>query len=147
MDIQRLIGVYHANGGILGEVGYAVGKLTGTRHCTLCDITHGGLRRRPSWDQMVQGLGVDFDLVHLNERPPDVRRASTHRTPCVLARTSAGLVLVAGPDDLAAAQASPDGLRQLLEGQAVALGLSWPAVPARGDDAAGLASEDDEPTG
>ena len=52
--VGELVGVYHADGGLLGELRYAYGKVRGTAHCSLCDITHatvwrwraGTLRRR-----------------------------------------------------------------------------------------------------
>ena len=71
----RLVGVYDADGGLLGEAAYVWGKIRGTRHCSLCDITHGRVRRKPEWDQMVADLGIPLDLVHLNELPTDVRQA------------------------------------------------------------------------
>ena len=103
--VTELVGVYHADGGVLGEVRYAVGRLTGRTHCALCDITHAGVRRRPQWDDLVLDLGVPFTLVHLNERAPDVARASGTATPCVLARCGDELVTVLPPAELEAAQA------------------------------------------
>ena len=88
----RLVGVYDANGGLLGEAAYVWGKVRGTRHCALCDITHGRVRRRPEWDRMVAYLGIPVDLLHLNEMPPDVRQAvAGYGAPVVLARTANGL--------------------------------------------------------
>ena len=37
---------YHADGGPIGEVRYIIGKLLGTAHCALCDITHSPFRRK-----------------------------------------------------------------------------------------------------
>jgi hypothetical protein len=91
-SVTRLVGVYDANGGFLGEAAYVWGKVRGTRHCALCDITHGRVRRRPEWDQMVADLGIPVDLLHLNEMPPDVRQAvAGYGAPVVLARTANGL--------------------------------------------------------
>ena len=70
--VTRLVGVYDADGGLLGEAAYVWGKLRGTRHCSLCDITHELVRRKPEWDRMVAEIGTPVDLVHLNEMPPDV---------------------------------------------------------------------------
>src|SRR5918997_1904740 len=88
--IQGLVGVYHADGGLRGELAYLIGKVRGTAECALCDVTHHALGRKREWRAMVGELGVPFDLVHLNERTPEVRAASEGRTPCVLARTGAG---------------------------------------------------------
>ncbi len=100
--VTELVGVYHADGGVLGELRYAVGKLTGRAHCSLCDITHAGVRRRADWDQLVAGLPVPVRLVHLNERDADVAAASGSATPCVLARRGDGtLQTVLRPAELA----------------------------------------------
>ena len=38
--INKVIGIYHADGGIIGELKYFTGKLFGGSKCSLCDITH-----------------------------------------------------------------------------------------------------------
>jgi hypothetical protein len=91
--VDGLVGVYHADGGPLGEAKYVIGKLLGTAHCALCDITHSPVRRKPDWDRMVAGLGVPVELLHLNEMPPDVAAATARvGSPVVLARLSDGTV-------------------------------------------------------
>ena len=91
-SVTRLVGVYDADGGLLGEAAYVWGKIRGTRHCALCDITHGPVRRKPAWDRMVADLGIPMDLLHLNEMPTDVRQAvAACGAPAVLLRTAAGL--------------------------------------------------------
>jgi hypothetical protein len=97
--VTRLIGIYHADGGVLGELRYVAGKLFGTAHCSLCDITHAGVRRKHSWDAMAAGLGVGITLLHLNELDAqlesEVRRTGS---PTVLAVLDDGsLVEVLGP--------------------------------------------------
>ncbi|CAA9396025.1 MAG: hypothetical protein AVDCRST_MAG47-3137 [uncultured Nocardioidaceae bacterium] len=59
--------MYDADGGLRGEASYVIGKLLGRRHCSLCDITHSPVRRRPEWDAMVARLGLSLRLAHLNE--------------------------------------------------------------------------------
>lgn len=120
-EVVELVGVYHADGGVVGELRYAAGRLLGRTHCALCDLTHSGVRRRPEWDRVAAGLPVPVRLVHRNERD-ERERAASPRTPCVLARTGDGLVEVLGPDDL-------DGLGGSVERFADALG---PALTARG---------------
>ncbi len=90
--VTRLVGVYDADGGVRGELAYVLGRLLRRTHCSLCDATHAGMRRKPAWDAMVARLGVPFALVHLNEMAPDVA--------AVLARTGPPAVLaqVAGSD-------------------------------------------------
>lgn len=89
--ISELVGVYHADGGIVGEARYVFGKLLGTAHCALCDVTHSPVRRKPAWDAMVARIGVPITLLHLNEMPVDVAAAvAEHGSPVVLARLAAG---------------------------------------------------------
>jgi len=100
--IERLIGVFHADGGLVGELRYVVGKWIGRTHCSLCDVTHRGISPRPEWLELVGRLSVPVVLVHLNERTKEVREACEGQTPCVLAEMDGSLVLVLGPADLEA---------------------------------------------
>lgn len=89
--VVGLIGVYHADGGPIGEAKYVLGKLLGTAHCSLCDVTHSPVRRKPAWDAMVARLGMAVDLLHLNELPRDVAaQVRAHGSPLVLGRTLDG---------------------------------------------------------
>ncbi len=92
MDQQkpiRLIGVYNADGGVVGELKYFFGHLIGVAKCELCDITHSPIRRKASFDQLASELksqyGLDFALKHLNERSEAETKASLAKEPCVLA--------------------------------------------------------------
>jgi len=121
VTITRLIGVYDADGGLLGEASYVWGKLRGVRHCGLCDVTDSAVRRKPSWDALVSRLGIPFELLHLNELPDEVRQA--------IARWGAPAVLGAGPD----------GLELLLDATALELvdGSVWAFERALGDRVSG----------
>jgi hypothetical protein len=93
LTLTGLVGVYHADGGPIGEARYVIGRLLGTAHCALCDVTHSPLRRKPEWDRMVSTLGVPFELLHLNEMPPEIAAATArHGSPVVLARLPRGRV-------------------------------------------------------
>ena len=92
MDQQkpiRLIGVYNADGGVVGELKYFFGHLIGIAKCELCDITHSPIRRKASFDRLAEELkseyGLDFALLHLNERTEAETKASAAKEPCVLA--------------------------------------------------------------
>jgi hypothetical protein len=101
MAIMEYIGVYHADGGLVGETKYVLGHLFGRTHCALCDITHSPVRRKKQWDAYVDSLGVPFCLYHLNEMPADVAAmVATTGSPVVLARTATDLVLMLGERQL-----------------------------------------------
>jgi len=98
--LLQLIGVYHANGGVVGELAYAAGILLGKTHCSLCDITHSGRSEKKAMADCRAGLPVPLVTVHLNERTLDVREFTEGRTPCVVAETRDGLVMLLEPEAL-----------------------------------------------
>ncbi len=101
MQIQQLVGVYDADGGLLGEAAYVWGKLRGTRHCGLCDVTHSTVRRKPAWDALVAQLPMTFTLLHRNELKDDIASAvESNGAPVVLARHDDELLLVLTPADI-----------------------------------------------
>ncbi|MEV0588757.1 hypothetical protein [Nonomuraea sp. NPDC050310] len=124
-SVRRLVGIYHADGGLWGELAYVAGKLRGTAHCALCDITYGRLRAKTEWADYVACLGVPFDVVHLNERPAEIAAFSEGRTPCVLAETDDGLRMLLGPADLDAAGGDVDRFAVALSRAASSAGLAW----------------------
>ncbi|GAB3022688.1 hypothetical protein GCM10011376_28280 [Nocardioides flavus (ex Wang et al. 2016)] len=87
MGVTEIVGVYDADAGLLGEAAYVWGKLRGTRHCGLCDITHGTVRRKGEWDRMAARLPVRVRLLHLNELDDELRDAvASSGAPVVLTR-------------------------------------------------------------
>ena len=91
MRIVRYLGVYAADGGLAGELRYVVGHLLGTAECALCDITHSPVRRKRSWDAMVAGLPVPFELRHRNELSEAEQQAlATMALPVVAAELTDG---------------------------------------------------------
>jgi len=113
--IVRLVGVYDANGSLAGELAYWVGARLGLRHCSLCDITHGLVRPKPEWRQEVDQLPVDFIAVHLDEREPEVARASAGQEPCVVAVHDDGSArVIIGTGELEACAGDPAAFAALL---------------------------------
>ena len=82
--VDRILGVYNADSGLVGELRYIVGHLLGTVSCALCDITHSPIRRKREWDALVADLGVRVDLRHLNELDEREAAAVGERAPIVL---------------------------------------------------------------
>ena len=112
----QLLGIYDADGGIVGELRYVVGHLLGTAECALCDITHSPFRRKPEWDRMVAELDMPFTVVHRNEVPDWAASAAASASlPSVLARTLEGRVVeLVGAAELAACEGSVTELRSRL---------------------------------
>ncbi|MCU1452575.1 MAG: hypothetical protein JWN46_721 [Acidimicrobiales bacterium] len=92
--IERLWMVYDADGGLLGELSYAIGRSRGRRHCALCDISHEGLRRKPAFARLLRTIGVPAEVVHRNEQPPDLATFTEGRLACVVADTADGYELL-----------------------------------------------------
>ena len=120
--VIEVVGVYDADGGVVGEVSYVVGHLLGRTSCSLCELTHGSLRRRPEWDALVARLPVPLRVMHRNEASEDERRAwSVSGLPAVIGVRSDGTrsVLI-GPTGLAALAGSvPAFERALLDALSV----------------------------
>jgi hypothetical protein len=126
--LQRFTGVYHAAGGLLGELSYVVGKVRGTAHCGLCDITHRGIGPKQAWKALTADLaaaGTPMNIVHLNERTPEIAAASEGQTPCVLAHTATRLVLLLGPADLDVLGGDVELFSSALRRAVDAQGMAW----------------------
>jgi hypothetical protein len=87
---HELVGVYHAEGSLFGELRYVVGKWLGHAHCALCDITHGRVRKKHVFVELESRLPLPLRLVHLDEREPAVMELTEGRTPCVVGRGADG---------------------------------------------------------
>jgi len=105
--IERLVGVYDADGTLLGELAYVVGHALRRRSCALCDITHGALRRRPEFDEAAAALGVPFDLLHRDDRSPALAALTDGALPCVVAEGSGTQVVLLDRTALAACGKDP----------------------------------------
>ena len=113
--MTELVGVYDADGGLLGEAAYVWGKLRGARHCSLCDITHSPWRRKPAWDELAADLPVPMRLLHRNELDDELAVAvSRFGAPVVLARAGSEWRSIVGDDELSAMGGSVDRLGLLL---------------------------------
>ena len=82
---KRLIGVYKADGGLLGEISYFLGHLVGVKECSLCDITHSQVMKKRAFKAFESSLqekhGLQMRLVHMNERSEAELAASKGREP------------------------------------------------------------------
>lgn len=111
--VRELIGVYDADGTVLGEARYWIGARLGRTHCALCDITHGLFTERADWRRCRDQLVVDFRTYHRNDAPADVLAAGP-AMPFVLARTDHGLIPLLGPEELGACGGDVEEFRRAL---------------------------------
>ena len=124
-EVQRLIGVYNADGTVRGELAYWIGARLGRAHCSLCDITHGLVRERSDWKDCRARLAVPFDVYHLNDQPDSVRDLKSP-APMVVAETAERVIALLGPEELTACNGSPERLITEIERAVDAAGLSLP---------------------
>lgn len=87
--IVRLVGVYRADGGLVGELRYRAGHYLRGDECSLCSVTHSTFRRRPEWDEQVVALGIPFDLRHRNELDRALAEYAD-RAACIVAIDATG---------------------------------------------------------
>lgn len=122
---QRLVGVYAADGGLFGELGYILGKIRGTRSCSLCDISHGrSLKARPAWTRGLNELSVPLTVVHLNEMDADTARTAAGRSPVVVLLEDRRARILLDETDLAGCRGDPETFFSLLRGRLAADGES-----------------------
>jgi hypothetical protein len=67
--MREYIGVYDADATLWGELSHWVGARLGVRHCALCEVTHGLVRRKVEWDRCAAGLAAPFPLYHRDDAP------------------------------------------------------------------------------
>jgi hypothetical protein len=114
--ITQLIGVYNADGGFLGEARYVVGHLLGLTSCSLCDITHSPIRRKPEWDVLVATLEIPLTVLHKNEVSPALQAWLVNQTlPLVVGVTNTtAFTVVLDAHDLERAKGSVTTFSELL---------------------------------
>ncbi len=101
------------------------GRMLGTAHCALCDLTHQGVSESRAFKACRAGLPVPFVLVHLDERDAAVRAASEGRTPCVLADVGDELVMLMSPSLLDALGGDATRLQNAIEDAVGRAGLRF----------------------
>ena len=111
--INRIVGIYHADGGIIGELKYMTGKFFGSSKCSLCDITHG--KKKNVWKDCERKMRVPIDFLHLNERNSNLEKYTKGLTPCIVGKTSTNYVMLVTKRELNECKGNPETLANLIE--------------------------------
>jgi hypothetical protein len=82
--VDKLVGIYNANGSLAGEIAFLFGKFTGRTECALCDITHGPFKKKSGFFSAQQTLGIPFEILHLDELDA-ILCSFKESAPCVVA--------------------------------------------------------------
>jgi hypothetical protein len=114
-----LIGIYKADGGVIGELSYFFGHLIGIRSCSLCDISHSPVKKKSAFKKLEQELlrdhGIAIKMIHLNERNDRELKASAGREPCMLLEyPDQSISMFLDAVDLKALSGSVASLRKLI---------------------------------
>ncbi len=126
VKVTRVLGVYDADGTLLGELSYFLRARFGRAHCALCDITHGRVRERPDWQDQRARLPVPVEVFHRDDQPEAARVAGGSSPPVVLVETSDDrLSLLLSRSDLQACAGSPERLVDAIVEQVSRRCLSW----------------------
>ncbi len=115
MNVKKIIGIYHANGGIIGELKYMTGKITGLSHCALCDITHTTAGKKENWKKCEKNLGLPVELVHLNEREKNLKEFTKGQTPCVVGENDEGYTILLDDNELEKCKGKVEIFEKLLK--------------------------------
>jgi hypothetical protein len=114
-----LIGIYKADGGVIGELSYIFGHLIGIKSCSLCDISHSPVKKKSAFKKLEQELlrdhGIAIKMIHLNERNDRELKASAGREPCMLLEyPDQSISMFLDAVDLKALSGSVASLRKLI---------------------------------
>ena len=114
MVIEALIGVYHADGGVIGKLRYGYAAYLKGRSCSLCDISHAFAWEKRSMVALRASLGVPLELLHLNEQSAALGAVTHGHTPCIVARTANGYQVFVTDEELRGCGGDVEALTSML---------------------------------
>ena len=110
---QKLIGIYNAKGSLRGELQYFWGKIRGTAHCALCDITHGILKEKSDFKKCKENLDIPFELLHLDELNIKLEKF-IEDVPCIIGKNEEEYSLIISATELENCKSDVDSFSKLL---------------------------------
>ena len=128
----RYFAIYDADGTLSGELGYALGKLAGTRHCALCDISHGWNPIGKAGWRKDSGLSCQLQWLHRDEQSPDLAAYTLGKLPLVVEQGNDGFRTLLDSEKLEACGGDYEAFLTLLEAEVsgAALAASDSSAPA-----------------
>jgi len=111
----RIIGVYNANSGFLGELGYITRKILGIRDCVLCNITYRGFKKNIEWIEYQKRSNNKVELIYLNDQDLNLEKFTEDKTPCVVGETNKGFIMLITKDELRRMRGNVQEFQRLLE--------------------------------
>lgn len=88
MKYSELVGIYDADGSLIGELKYVYNKVFNDKHCSLCDITHGTIKEKQEFKACKARLPVPLRTIHLDEQDEALETFTSINScvPCVIGR-------------------------------------------------------------
>jgi hypothetical protein len=118
--MEKVVGIYNADGSVTGELAYAVAKLKGRGSCELCNVTHGWnpLGKR-SWKAAVEQSQLNLTFIHRDEALPEQLEAAG-RLPAVVMSSGDEWRVIMTSSEFADFNSDPGGLIAETERRAAA---------------------------
>ena len=113
-DIQ-VFALFNAEGSLLGELQYALGKCLGRESCALCDISHGwNPLGKSAWRSRAE-TEPNIIWLHRDEAPESLLNAVVGELPCVVADHGHRVEMLLDSDALKACEGDFATFTELLE--------------------------------
>ena len=110
-----MVGIYNADGGVSGELRYALDKVLGRSDCGLCDLTHGwNAFGKRSWREACRASSVPIEMIH-RDKATESQLAAAGSLPAVLVRDEETWRLAADRELIASLRKDPTGFIDHLE--------------------------------
>ena len=90
---KYVAGIFNADGGLAGELSYLAGKITGSKECHLCSLTHGAFSEKTIWEKFHKNVKADLHLFHINEQEKfdkELPVFTKGKTACMVAKRDDG---------------------------------------------------------
>ena len=112
---MRVVGIYNADGGLSGELRYALDKILGRADCGLCDLTHGwNVFGKRSWRDACRASSVPIELIH-RDKASEAQLTAAGSLPAVLVGDEGTWRLAAGRELIRSLRKDPAGFLDHLE--------------------------------
>lgn len=130
IKLSRIVGVYHAEGSLRGELAYLFGKLLGTASCALCDITHRGLGEKAAFKSCRSRFAAPIETLHLDEQDGELRQFTRGKTPCVVGIAEQRMWMLLDAAALKRCEQSVERFEEALQQAILALAATGGGPPA-----------------
>jgi len=127
--IDSLTLVWDAKAGLANDLLYIARKLAGIGHCSLCDITHSGVRERAEWVDCRDSLGVPVEVLYRDGLDDALATAAEGRFPCAIAYVNGEPRLLLTPEVIDGCGGKVQSLRSALVQHAADQGLELGLAP------------------